>query len=213
MSESFNVRAVIELNAGDFAIQDYYDPKDQNFDWSAYWKKSLNDAGLTKVAQITPGVPLVDITKIEDEELSIIVQKTLESSDFFETSRVSSFEGGLVIKQGELEISPTCCISIGDYQEWQKILDENSEKWKQIWIGHPWVFARIRNDKMELSDYSEGNDWSGAPLLSLDLNEFVRQFNEITAVIDVFRQRLEKILMEMGIKEARNVACELVDKT
>jgi hypothetical protein len=50
----------------------------------------------------------------------------------------TSFEGGLIMMcDGEIFVTPQCCVSLQDYQEWFQIREDND--FGMIWIGHPWI--------------------------------------------------------------------------
>ncbi|MEN7546988.1 hypothetical protein AAG747_03665 [Rapidithrix thailandica] len=71
---------------------------------------------------------------------------------------MSSISGGIVVKmEDEFPIEPTCCGDLGNLLEWENIFKEGTEKWQPLWIGHPWIFYRKTNNKIEFSDYFETN--------------------------------------------------------
>ncbi|APH43493.1 Uncharacterized protein A9P81_4066 [Leptospira interrogans serovar Copenhageni/Icterohaemorrhagiae] len=94
-----------------------------------------------------------------DLELETILKTELEEVKFDECEdQVGSLDGGIVIKsENSIIITPMCCGDIGNLREWEKILESQNNIWKQLWIGHPWIFYRRANGFIEISNYTESN--------------------------------------------------------
>lgn len=66
----------------------------------------------------------------------------------------TSFEGGLVMMcDDKIFVTPQCCVSLQDYQEWFEI--RNDKDFGMIWIGHPWVCYLKKGDDILLTGLVE----------------------------------------------------------
>ncbi len=216
MNKILNISAVIELNSSEFTDKDYECPNGTWYEypegWNNHWKKCLKDSGLIKVEQIIAGISMVNIETIEENELDIIVQNQLKDTNLDNDEEILSFEGGIAIQFGEVNIVPQCCSSIGDCENWNKVIFDETIDWKSIWIGHPWIFVRKREDKIEFSEYCEQNKYNGEPILVADFNEFKAKFERTIETISVFRERIERILRKNRLKRASQISEILIGK-
>ena len=153
----------IEISPYDYANAEYEYPngssKDFPDEWDEFWKKCLADKNLENLKPIKKGSYLVNVNSIKNSELKEILKnelKEVELDDYEE--QVGKICGGIVIKTGgEIRIEPTCCGDIGNLHSWEKIFENMNQDWRQLWIGHPWVFYRVENEMVEFSDYYEAN--------------------------------------------------------
>lgn len=207
MSEHLTVVAVIELETSDYekesrpwpGVSRYEDPEA----WEKYWHNSLEDSGLRKVRQMEPGVPLVDITRIDEDELHIITRVQLGQEHLTDQEQMDSFHGGVFISYGGMSVWPQCCSALSDYKEWQEVLKSKPSEWTQIWVGHPWIFVRILNGRIEFSDYYEKNDYAGKAMFSVDLREFELQFSCVLQEIESFISRVDEAVLKIRGEEKR----------
>ncbi|MCD0480062.1 hypothetical protein LPB90_16610 [Chryseobacterium sp. LC2016-29] len=187
-------------------ISDYPDPDE----WFRKWEEAVSKLNLDFHA-IQKDSYLVDIEAIDDENLQIILEINLQEIDWEEfEDQMIAFDGGIVLKNdGQVLITPTCCGNIGNINEWQRILDNKTSDWSEMWIGHPWIFYRKENGKVQFSDYSDVN-----------LNEFI----DIKAIFEIneselknelekvkqhqinFKNRISNILHKMNIKNAGKIS-------
>ena len=217
MKEGLIITPVIELSAVEFTDKEYPSPNGRWHEypqgWENYWKSSIKDAGLTTLEQFITGLPLVDITCIDTDELKIIIETQQEGEKLYDEEEIIPFEGGIVIQYGDQNLHPQCCTCIGDYSEWINLIEQQPCKWTMIWVGHPWIFARIRNNNVEISDYCEQNEYDGAPKLIIDLESFRHELEIAYTKIRAFQRTVEKVLTKMGINNASRIASILVNKT
>lgn len=103
------------------------------------------------------GYSSIKMSDINDADLKILVEKELQDAEMAEngTEAIGRFCGGIVIINDKEVIHHQCCGSISDYKNWVEFLEESPTEWAQIWIGHPWIYGRISNNIIELSDYIE----------------------------------------------------------
>lgn len=216
MNNELKIFAVIELNANEFTEYEYPFPNgscnELPEDWRLYWKKCLKDSNLVNLDQIIIGEPFVDISTISDEELKIIIQHQLKDTNIDDVEEILSFEGGVVVSYDGVNITPQCCTSINDFENWQKIIYEKPKDWQQVWIGHPWIFSRFKDNHIEFSDYVETNDYSKSVRLIIDFISFQTAFMAMLKSIEAFRIRIECILKQEGYKNPSRIAMCLVNK-
>ncbi|AAS72276.1 hypothetical protein GS518_18315 [Leptospira interrogans] len=153
----------IEVNPYDYSEKEYDIPDTTKIEnpeeWNEFWLQCISDRNLGNLKSIYQGSYLVDIRTIDDLELETILKTELEEVKFDECEdQVGSLDGGIVIKsENSIIITPMCCGDIGNLREWEKILESQNNIWKQLWIGHPWIFYRRANGFIEISNYTESN--------------------------------------------------------
>ena len=120
-----------------------------------YWKSVLEKNGLAKLEPIQKGLHLVSVKDIDLESLGQLIDHYLEDDfDIDLEEGVFSFEGGVVLKsEGQVMVTPQCCVSLEDYREWTRI--DRNENFERIWIGHPWIYYRVREDRLYMTGLIE----------------------------------------------------------
>jgi len=205
----------IEISPYDYANSAYEYPngnsKDLSKERDKFWRRCLADKNLENLSAVREGSYLVDITSIGNRELEEIIKNELKEVDLNDyEEQVGRICGGIVIKnKNEFPIEPTCCGDIGNIQEWKTSIEEGTENWKQLWIGHPWIFYRKVNDKIELSDYYEANieDIKEVKsILKIPANELKEKLEIINKQQIEFEKRIQIILKKMGIKNSKQIA-------
>lgn len=205
----------IEISPYDYANSDYKYPvgnsKDYPEEWEKFWHRCLADKNLENLKAIKTGSYLVDITSIQNEELEVIVKnelKDIELEDY--KDQVGSLCGGIVLKiNQEFLIEPTCCGDIGNIWEWEKMLKEKAESWRQLWIGHPWIFYRKVKEKIEFSDYYEANieDLINVqPILEIQVEELKSKLKTVKNQQIEFENKISVILKNLRIKNSKQIA-------
>lgn len=205
----------IEIEPWDYAKNEYESPSvsiaENPKEWSNFWYKCISDSDLQSLQPIELGSYLVDINKIGEVELKTILQKTIKDidlSDFQEGVR-RIFGGIVIVENDKVIIEPTCCGDMSDIQNWEEIEKSESNKWTQLWIGHPWVFYKRTGNYIVISDYtdysledfkniSEKYKFSEQKLLSEIKSSRNRQIE--------FENRIRKVLLELDIKNANEIA-------
>lgn len=215
MNTELIISAVIELAPSDFAKQEYHSPNGSRFEypkeWNEYWQKSLADAELINVQEIIDGLGMIDITTIELTELMIILKNHLQDVDTNNVDEIHPLEGGIVIQQEEKSIVPQCCVSLSDYKAWEAFLEEKPQEWSEIWIGHPWIYARIVQGQIEISEYCEYNPPTGHPVWRVNLKKFEEVFEKVIFKIKQFKQVVAEVLHQIGVVNSHLVAQILIE--
>lgn len=126
--------------------------------WYKEWVKSVSRLSFN-FSPIDEGSYLFDIEVIGDEDLEIILEANLKEINPEEIEdMLTAFDGGIALMEdGRAMVLPTCCGDIGNIKEWKRILEDQTEEWNDLWIGHPWIFYKKVNGKVQLSDYSDVN--------------------------------------------------------
>lgn len=187
-------------------ISDPHDPEE----WYNEWVKSQTILKLNFDA-IEKGSYFVDTEIIDDENLQTILTEFLEEVDLdnFKDS-IMPLDGGVVLMENEkVLIKPMCCGDLRDISEWKKICENNSEDWTILSIGHPWVFYKKENGKVQFSDYTELSLEGFAnikPVFEIDELELKMEFDKIKDHPVNFKNKVLKILNSMKLKNAEPIS-------
>ncbi|OPG95212.1 hypothetical protein B2I21_27305, partial [Chryseobacterium mucoviscidosis] len=72
--------------------------------------------------------------------------------------------------------------------------------WSQLWIGHPWIFYKKENGKIQFSDYTEDllNEWENRQsVFEVDELDLQIEINKIKERQIHFNDRVIKLLTEI----------------
>ncbi|WP_299438221.1 hypothetical protein [uncultured Aquimarina sp.] len=172
----------------------YSDPIQEEWNYMDLYKSAVKNGSLLKVDNYNNEVL---ISKISNE----LIEKTIEShideieSNNYEEELVP-LDGGLRIEHNDLIIEHQCCSELNDYQNWEKVLIEQSNDWKEIWIGHPSVFYRLTDDKIEFSEYYDDNPASKdiTTKMVFEKADFFDQLTQSLAELKSFKKRVYQII-------------------
>lgn len=205
----------IEISPYEYANENYETP-DGSFKkaaeaWDHFWKKCLSDSQLGNLSAIKKGSFLVDISSITDNELEIIIQHELQNVDLeYYDDEIYRLAGGIVLQFGDdFVIEPTCCGDIGNIQEWEEIFEAKTSIWKQLWIGHPWVFYKKENNQVHISDYYEKNlaeIEQIKTILTVPENALKTQLDLIKKQHLAFQERIKETLEMLGIPHSLEIS-------
>lgn len=163
------------------------------------------------------GYSSIKMSDINDADLKILVEKELQDAEMAEngTEAIGRFCGGIVIINDKEVIHHQCCGSISDYKNWVEFLDNMPSEWTQIWIGHPWIYGRISNNIIELSDYIEHTGALKPENLriktKIDVSIFKQTLAAAVARIAEIKARILAILLVEMPETALEVANLLID--
>lgn len=201
MIQLFNV---IEIDPFRYSKEEYEIPElsdlSNSEDLHERWQKAIATLNLD-LNPIKRGSYLVDVKNVNDENLKIILNVIFEDDEADGSDFLASFNGGIILKENdEILIEPTCCGDLENLKGWQYIFENNSSEWSQLWIGHPWVFYKKENGKIQFSDYTEymlsefKNIQPVFEVYELDLEIEINKMKEQQIN---FNNRVMKILKEM----------------
>jgi hypothetical protein len=126
----------------------------------AWWCHLMEEAGLGHVNSLGASqfVAVRDLRRPAD--LRFILQRFFEHNvqppDSMVPEESASFAGGYaLLGAGTPHLLPQCCGDLSDLSEWRDVLDDGSLDWQELWIGHPWVYARWRDGFLCISGFHE----------------------------------------------------------
>ena len=213
MMNNIEIKPVIELFPTNFSKSDYDHPNGTASElpdaWVEYWLKSLADAGITDVRPSIKGDFFANISDISEADLENILKTTLKDVPINE---IPCFDGGVIIfADDDPIVIPQCCVSLSDYKHWIEVADKAPEQWKQIWIGHPMVYIRVSNGKLQFSEYTENNKPSGTVVHEIDFQSFKAAVQVAVTEVNTFEKRIHKILDNLKYSNAKNIAYSLTN--
>ena len=176
----------------DFVFYSY--PIQEEFKDTALYKKA---AGLGALINFDTYNNVLSISKVTDELIKATIDSHIEDTESKNyEEELPPFEGGLRIEKDDLSIDYQCCADLGDAVEWEKVISKKSQTWKQIWIGHPWIFYRYNGVNIELSEYyddiPDDDDIQGK--MTWSRGAFATELNQALADLEIFKERLYKVI-------------------
>lgn len=166
------------------------------------WEENINRYGISLHKAYVNGEEYeLDISKIPDDFLLPIIQNHIKDDELDE---IQSIEGGLRIDLGDLSLEWTCCENITDFYHWEDTLNISNENWNRLWIGHPWIYFRIQNDKIQFSDYTDDTEIIPENLqIKMELNylEFTSKLLAKINEMESFKQKLKQVIIGSELEE------------
>ena len=189
-----------------------------------HWKKVISKFGIGQLEPIELGYDFVktsDINNLALEKLMLMALNgietgnenleidEIESKNMDEEDLPTSFEGGIVMLCNEkVFLTPQCCVSLQDHQEWFETLGSNP--FGMIWIGHPWVCYLQQGDNVLLTSLIEKDffkeEWRFYhPSKNNDLTTFQYSDSRYTNKIEStdFKYSISKNHLEIALEELR----------
>lgn len=234
----FHPHYVIE--GEDSMIYTYPSTNEERYD---IWKKMMISLDLERLEPVRVGMEKVKITAIDEYSLAAILELYFEGYGIKKTDKdiknhFIEFYGGVILYEvEELLISPQCCIGFNDYKEWIDL--KPSKNFKRIWVGHPWIYYKTKDDNILLTEYIE-KDFSGnwqhhhpekdnlilgdcTPINKEDIDDSFLRFSikqkhfdnavaKMMADLDIFKQKIINVLTRLGYKYPTSIANTLIGK-
>ncbi|AZA82288.1 hypothetical protein C1637_09260 [Chryseobacterium lactis] len=189
----------------EYEMPDISDHPDSE-EWYNRWINAISTLDLDLNA-IKAGECLVDMENIDGKNLQIILEVNLKDSD---KDSIRAFDGGIVLTiDDEIKIAPNCCSDIGNIAEWQRIFEKETTGWSDLWIGHPWIFYKKENGKIQFSDYSDENlkDFKDIkPVFEVDEDQLKTEFQKIKKHQTNFKNKILEILKKMNFENAEKIS-------
>ncbi|MDV7698992.1 hypothetical protein N6B72_18895 [Chryseobacterium soli] len=211
MIQLFNV---IEISPLKYSKEEYGLPEVSDLpnpeEWYKQWIKAVSTIDLD-FHTIDGESYFVDIETIDDRNLKIILEVDLQGIDLDDfKDQIMPFDGGIVLKENDkILIKPTCCGDIGNIKEWQRILENESKEWSDLWIGHPFVFYKKDNGKIQFSDYSDLNlneFLDIKPIFEIDESNLRIEFEKVKQQQIKFKIKISEILKKMKIDDSERIS-------
>lgn len=198
-------------------VDENADLKD-NENYEQFALNIFNRAGITSVNRLDKhAYSSIILSDINNEDLSILIQKELADAEIPENGleNVGDFEGGLVFKfeNGEI-INHSCCGSISDYKNWLELIEKKPKEWMEIWIGHPWVYAKVINDKIFITDYlDETNSLPKTNDFKFEVDFYEFENKLLSAIVELknFKKRIRIVLTNENQKFANELSELLIE--
>lgn len=161
----------------------------------------------------------IKIADLDDHDLSVLVKMEVYDADMHlhGNENVSAFEGGLVIAMVDGQvITHQCCGAISDYQNWTKFLTTQPTNWEEVWIGHPWIYGRVRDGMIHLSEYLDETqappkDDASAIKFQFELATFKIKMEAVVAFMQQLKSRIKAILIAEGSIYYNEIPEQLID--
>lgn len=159
------------------------------------------------------GYSSIKMSDINDADLKILVEKELQDAEIpiNGTEIVGAFCGGIVIINDTEVIHHQCCGGISDYKNWVEFLEDAPTEWAQIWIGHPWIYGRISNNIIELSDYIEHTGALNPDNLRIKTRIEVSIFKQTLAAAVAQIAEIKARILSILLVEMPEIAVEVAD--
>lgn len=206
MQKMIKLFNVIEINPFKYSQEDYEIPElsdsSSSEERNDRWQKAISTLDLN-LKLIEEDSYFVDIETIDDENLKIILKIVFDDRDIDikEENYLMLFDGGILLKKdNELLLEPQCCADLEDIKNWEYIFENSSSDWSQLWIGHPWIFYKKENGKIQFSDYTEDllNEWENRQsVFEVDELDLQIEINKIKERQTHFNDRVIKLLTEI----------------
>lgn len=131
------------------------------------------------------------LENLDEETIVAIIQNQIGNREINSDEELFIFEGGIYIEQDNKTIVSQCCGDISGIEKWKELFIENNTYYKEIWIGHPWIFYKFDATKIYISDYIEKHTIDGLEIkFEFPKTEFLERLKQ---KIDLFDQQKIKI--------------------
>jgi len=225
MIEDFRIYGVIEISPWRFkngaeimdrkTSEQLQDPEVyEELVMEVYKKHGIrNIRGLNKYSDRS-----IKISEIDDNDLRVLVEVELSDFEISELGILEgdSFEGGLFLEFNDQAITHSCCGAISDYKNWESLIEEKPYNWEEVWIGHPWVYGRVRKNILQLTDYLDETDSKPEEDFSVkyefNLVKFTKKLNSSIEELKMLKNRIRRMMSNEGNKFSEDIASFLVDK-
>jgi hypothetical protein len=162
----------------------------------------FNDAGIKNINRLDKyAYSSIIVSDINDEDLSVLIKKGLQDAEIskYQLENVCDFEGGLVIRfeNGEV-INHSCCGSLSNYKNWLELIKDKPKYWKEIWIGHPWIYGKVRENKILLSnllDETNPKPKENDAKFEIDFLDFKNKLLDAINDLALLKKRIRTILL------------------
>lgn len=188
-----------------------------NENYNQFKNRILKKHGLSKNPFLENSLMISDL---DGDDLKGVIK--IELFDYIEdglnSNDIYSFDGGFVmqIDKNKLFSHSVGTGKLSHYKNWFRFLKSNPTNWEEIWIGRPWIYGRIKEGKIQLTNYHDEtiplpkNDDSEI-LYQFDLDKFNHEINKAKLIINGFRRRIEESLKKENNKDWYEISESLIE--
>lgn len=206
---------VVELPPGTFATESREHPDvssaEEPVAWTKYWSDSLEDSGLSGLHAVSPASWFVLAKHLGTSELAIVLAKELSESsipgfpdsdgeieDCLEEA-IGALSGGYALVDGsEVLLEPNCCGDLGNLSDWREALRRDGAEWEDLWIGHPQLCFRLREDDAEIKETQEYEQPQHPRHFSVSAEKLRTALKEAAIEQEQFESKVRKALSELS---------------
>jgi hypothetical protein len=143
----------------------------------------------------------ISIENIDEETIIVILRNLIKDSKKEYYKDVFLWlDGGLCITNGTQSIVHQCCNDFSNMEEWRSLLDKENHDWAMFWIGHPWIYTKIDNDFIYLSDYDDDDSDEKVIKFQFPKSDFLTLLQEKITLYDKFVEKVKLIIKNSDLK-------------
>lgn len=153
---------VLGLEPWDFAREERSWPTGEHDSeaWERYWVASLADSGVEGLRPIRAGSWFVAVSGFDEAAVLLRVLDVLLEEEggvagvSDDPEYVPFLQTGFALRAtgAGFVLQPGCCTDFRTLESWDEAAAHRGPDWREIWIGHPWPWARFREPWIELSE-------------------------------------------------------------
>lgn len=208
--ESSRLIPVIEIVPSIYQKEGRHPPpplaKDDLGAWSAYWRDSLADSGITGLMPIREGSWLVATSSFEaanQATLDQVLSKQWNQHEVLpldaEDADPALLSGGfcLIDENAKLWLEPTCCGDLGTLADWVTVAASPPTAWSMLWIGHPWVHVRGDGANLLFGNCTD-NELPDEEVFAVPLSRLQTELDSTHAELVRFSRLIQRSLEVFG---------------
>ena len=108
--------------------------------------------------------------------------------------------GSALLHEGKVTYSPQCCCDLHFIDDWKQFLTDKNEKWRMIWIGHPWILARFDADRILITEESENHPKPLVPRYSVNADRLREAVEHADTIVQAFIERVRAVIEDLQAK-------------
>jgi hypothetical protein len=156
------IELVVEIEPGLFATREHSTPpgsrKEFPDSWARYHRDCLADSSIT-ASTIAPGSWFVAFSEmLRNEQFAKLLTVQSRLGESTEVDNLTPLCGGLAFFDPGLLLEPQHCGDLEVVSDFQTLLNSIPTNWTQFWIGHPMLWLRQTDGRVEFSAGASENE-------------------------------------------------------
>jgi hypothetical protein len=152
------------------------------------------------------------LENLNEETIVAIINNQIGDREVCSDEELFIFEGGIYIEQNNHKIVSQCCGDIAGVEKWREIFNENNTYFKDIWIGHPWIFYKFDATKIYFSDYIEKHNTDGLEIkFEFNKTEFLEKLKQKIELFDKQKIKIFEVIDENDFQHKETLKQRLFD--